>query len=97
MIVVICVVPGLAAPWATGLISHHRSFLLIHALFALADQSLERIATTFVTFFIDLVSYVQDEWDMLLSSIRNGVIPNIEHIDHVRDYLQVRDCEMLNE
>ncbi|KIM56348.1 hypothetical protein SCLCIDRAFT_1220383 [Scleroderma citrinum Foug A] len=82
-------IPGLAAPWATSLISHHRSFLLIHALFALADRNVERIATTFVTFFIDLVSYVQEEWDMLLSSIRDGVVPNIEHIDHVRDYLQI--------
>ena len=90
-----CIVPGLVAPWATGLISRHQSFLLIHALFALADRSLEQIATTFVTFFIDLVSYVQEEWDMLLSSIRDGVVPNIEHIDHVRDYLQVRYCEML--
>ncbi|KIM56343.1 hypothetical protein SCLCIDRAFT_1220375 [Scleroderma citrinum Foug A] len=82
-------IPGLVAPWATGLISRHQSFLLIHALFALADRNLEQIATTFVTFFIDLVSYVQEEWDMLLSSIRDGVVPNIEHIDHVRDYLQI--------
>ena len=39
---------------------------------------------------------MQEEWDMLLSSIRDGVIPDIDHIGHVRDYLQVGDCEMLS-
>lgn len=77
------------APWAAGLITYHRSFLLIHALFALADPTLTRIAATFVTLFTDFALYIQEEWDMLLSSIRDGRIPDIEHIDHVRDYLQV--------
>ena len=45
---------------------------------------------------MDLVSYVQEAWDMLLSSIRDGVVPSIEHIGHVRGYLQVRECEMLD-
>ncbi|KIM56344.1 hypothetical protein SCLCIDRAFT_1220376 [Scleroderma citrinum Foug A] len=81
--------PGHAAPWATGLISHHRSFLLIHSLFALANPTLERIAMTIVTLFMDMMSYMREDWDMLLSSIRDGILPDIPHIDHVRDYLQV--------
>ena len=85
----ICIVPYHCAPWATGLINHHRSFLLIHALFALANPTLERISVTFITFFMDMVYYMQEEWDMLLASIRDGIIPDIDHIDHVRDYLQV--------
>jgi len=87
--ITVYIVPGHAAPWATGLISHHRSFLLIHALFALANPTLERISMTFVTLFMDMMSYMQEEWDMLLSSIRDGIIPDIDHIDHVRIYLQV--------
>ena len=83
------VVPFHTSPWATGLIDHHRSFLLIHALFALADPNVERIVPSYLTFFVDMVYYIQEDWDMLLSSIREGIIPDIDHIDHVRDSLQV--------
>ena len=38
---------------------------------------------------MDLVGYIQEEWDMLLTSIRDGVIPNIDHIEHLRGALQV--------
>ncbi|KIM56354.1 hypothetical protein SCLCIDRAFT_243824 [Scleroderma citrinum Foug A] len=85
----ISVVPGNVAPWAAGLITYHRSFLLVHALFALADPTLTRISATFVTLFTDWICYMQEEWDMLLSSIRDGVIPDVDHIGHVRDYLQI--------
>ena len=88
MYTIIRVVPYHTAPWATGLIDHHRSFLLIHALFALANPNVERISVGYLTFFVDMVYYMQEEWGMLLSSIRNGVIPDIDHIDHVRDYLR---------
>ncbi|KAL4080504.1 GH3 auxin-responsive promoter [Scleroderma citrinum] len=80
--------PDHAAPWATGFITHHKYFLMMHALFALADPKVERIGMTFVTIFIDMLFCIQEEWDVLVSSIRDGVIPAIEHIDHVRDYLQ---------
>ena len=69
----------------------------MHALFALANPTLEQIATTFITIFMDMVYYMQEEWDMLLSSIRDGIIPDIDHIDHVRDYLQVGVYEMFNQ
>jgi len=38
---------------------------------------------------MDILHYIQAEWDALLSSIRDGTIPDIEHIDHVRAHLQV--------
>jgi len=63
----------------------------------LADPTLELISTTFITFFMDMVYYMQEEWDMLLSSIRDGIIPGIDHIDHVRDYLQVVVYETFNQ
>ena len=43
---------------------------------------------------MDMAYYMQEEWDMLLSSIRDGIIPDIDHIDQVRDYLQVGVYEM---
>ncbi|KAI6038444.1 GH3 auxin-responsive promoter [Pisolithus marmoratus] len=83
------ILPGHVAPWATGFITHHRSFLLTHALFALANTSLEGFAVTFLPYFIDMVHRIKDEWDVLVSGIRNGIIPDFEHIDHVRAYLQI--------
>ena len=52
---------------------------------------------TFITFFMDMICYMQEEWDMLLSSIRDGIIPDIDHIDHVREYLQVGVYETFNQ
>lgn len=83
------ILPNHVVPWATSLISHHRPFMLIHALFALADPRVEQIHTSFVTTFVDMLHRVQEDWDILVSSIRDGTIPDIEYIDHVRDHLQV--------
>jgi len=52
---------------------------------------------TFVTFFMDMIRYMQEEWDVLLSNIRDGTIPDIDHIGHVRDYLQVGVYETFNQ
>ena len=76
------------APWATGLIEHRRPYLLIHGLFALADPCVEPIGLVFITTCMDLIHRTQD-WKILLSSIRDENIPDIEHIDHVRTYLQI--------
>ncbi|KAI6138937.1 GH3 auxin-responsive promoter-domain-containing protein [Pisolithus tinctorius] len=85
----VSIIPGHTAPWATGFIIHHRSFLLIHALFSLANTSLEGFYTIFVTVFMDMVHRIEEEWATLISSIRNGTIPDFEQIDHVRPYLQL--------
>lgn len=62
-----------------SLMTHCRPFMLMHALFALADSKCEQVHTNFVTHFVD----------MLVLSIRNGTIPDIDRIDHVRGHLQV--------
>ncbi|KAL4066057.1 GH3 auxin-responsive promoter [Scleroderma citrinum] len=82
------IVPNHVVPWAASLITHHRPFMLMHALFALADTRVEQIHTTFITLFVDLLHRVQEDWGMLVSSIRDGTIPDIEHIHHVRSHLQ---------
>ncbi|KIM68271.1 hypothetical protein SCLCIDRAFT_106612 [Scleroderma citrinum Foug A] len=82
------VVPGHVAPWATGLITHHQPFLFIHALFALADPHVDQFRVLYIPIFVDIVHVIQAEWEVLLSSIRDGTIPDIEHIDHVRAHLQ---------
>jgi len=82
-------VPGRVAPWATGLIVHRQPFLFIHALFALADPHVDQFRVLYLSIFMDIVHVVQTEWEVLLSSIRDGTIPDIEHIDHVRVHLQV--------
>ncbi|KIK22612.1 hypothetical protein PISMIDRAFT_11474, partial [Pisolithus microcarpus 441] len=81
-------VPGYVSPWATGFITHHRSFLLIHALFALFDPTVERFLMTFITLFVDLIDYVHENWDLLITGIRDGTIPDVGHIEHVQTYLQ---------
>lgn len=82
-------VAGHTAPWATGKIINPRSFLLIHALFALADSNVEQIRTIFIPLFMDMIHRIQEEWDLLIICIRNGTIPDIEHIDHIPSYLQI--------
>ncbi|KIJ06317.1 hypothetical protein PAXINDRAFT_103419 [Paxillus involutus ATCC 200175] len=83
------IMPGQAAPWAASLITRHQSFLIIHALFCLACRDLERLATTFAPVFMDIMRHVDNEWDMLLTCIRDGTIPDLEGIDNVRAHLQV--------
>ncbi|KAF8836524.1 hypothetical protein BDN67DRAFT_974069 [Paxillus ammoniavirescens] len=83
------IMPGQVSPWAASMINNHRSFLMIQALFCLACRDLDRLIATFAPLFIDLIRYVDEEWDMFLSCIKDGTIPDFEGIDHVRTYLQV--------
>ena len=50
---------------------------------------MERISLLFITIFMDLIHRIQEDWEILLSSIRDGIIPDIEHHDHIRTCLQV--------
>ncbi|KAF9221101.1 hypothetical protein BS17DRAFT_768874 [Gyrodon lividus] len=83
------IIPGEVAPWAASMITHHRSFLMIHALFYLTCRDLDRFFITFATLFIDLMRHVDEEWDMLVICIRDGIIPDLEGIERVRAHLQV--------
>ncbi|KIJ19631.1 hypothetical protein PAXINDRAFT_166730 [Paxillus involutus ATCC 200175] len=83
------IMPGQVAPWAASLITRHRSFLMIHALFCLASRDLERWVVVFAPVFMDLIRYADSEWGMLVTCIEDGIIPDLEGIDHVRAHLQI--------
>ncbi|KAH7918530.1 hypothetical protein BV22DRAFT_1115413 [Leucogyrophana mollusca] len=80
--------PNATSPIAVSYIRNYRSFLLMHALFALADITLERLDTIFGTVFLDLVRYMEEDWDTLVSSIETGDLPEYEGISHVREHLE---------
>ena len=71
------------------MIKHHKSFLMIHALFALACRDLDRIFIAFSTLFYDLLRHVDEEWDMFLFSIREGTVPDLLGVREVHSHLQV--------
>ena len=78
-----------AAPYATGFIKKWHSFLLIHALFALGNRSLETMVMLFINTFVDTIRYIDMEFDMLVDCIANGTIPDLDGIAEVRHYLEV--------
>ncbi|KAH7909002.1 GH3 auxin-responsive promoter, partial [Hygrophoropsis aurantiaca] len=80
--------PNTTSPVAVGHIRNYRSYLLMHALFALAEEKLAIFYATFGTLFLDLVMYMEEEWPTLLNSIENGTLPEFEDTSHVREYLE---------
>ncbi|KAI5998363.1 GH3 auxin-responsive promoter [Pisolithus orientalis] len=87
------VFPNYSSPAAVSFISHYKSFLFMHALFALVEPKLETINTIFTTSFRDLCRTVDDHWEDLVHCIETGVIPDIDGIEAVKDNLQVRLCD----
>jgi hypothetical protein len=81
-------VPGYIVPWAATVIGYFPSFLIIHGLFFLAHRDVHRFRIPFATLFVDLIRHINEHWDMLVSCIRDGRLPDLEGIDHVREYLQ---------
>ena len=77
------------SPVAVSFITDYRSFMLMHALFALAENELESIATLFTTYFVDMIGYMEEEWNNLVTYIKTGEIPDWDGTDHVREYVQV--------
>ncbi|KIJ57869.1 hypothetical protein HYDPIDRAFT_163769 [Hydnomerulius pinastri MD-312] len=80
--------PRATSPVAVSFIRGYRPFLLMHVLFALADPQLETINTLFGTVFVDMIRYMEEEWDTLLNSIETGELPDWEGVEHVREYLE---------
>ncbi|KAI6114072.1 GH3 auxin-responsive promoter [Pisolithus sp. B1] len=83
----------LAGDWATspiavGFIRDYRTFMLTHTLFALANSKIETITIIFTTSIVDMIRYMEEEWDTLIASIETGELPPWEGIQHVREYLQ---------
>ncbi|KAI6141111.1 GH3 auxin-responsive promoter [Pisolithus tinctorius] len=81
-------VPNYSSPAAVSFISHYKSFLFMHALFALVEPKLETINTIFTTSFRDLCRTVDDHWEDLVHCVETGVIPDIDGIEAVKDNLQ---------
>ncbi|KAI6096843.1 GH3 auxin-responsive promoter [Pisolithus sp. B1] len=81
-------IPNYSSPVAVSFISNYKSFLFMHALFALVEPKLETISTVFTTSCRDLCRTIDDHWENLVHCIETGVIPDIEGIEHVKDNLQ---------
>ncbi|KAF8552840.1 hypothetical protein OG21DRAFT_1465098 [Imleria badia] len=78
-----------AAPYAAGFIKKWRSFLLIHALFAVGSRSLETMSMAFINTFVDMIRHFDLEFDTMVDCIANGTIPDLEGLDEVRHYLEL--------
>ncbi|KAI5985503.1 GH3 auxin-responsive promoter-domain-containing protein [Pisolithus albus] len=85
-------IPNYSSPIAVSFIANYKSFLFMHALFALLEPKVETINTVFTTSCRDLCRTIDDHWEDLVQCIETGVIPDIDGIEHVKDNLQVRLC-----
>ncbi|KAI9461091.1 GH3 auxin-responsive promoter [Boletus coccyginus] len=77
-----------AAPYAAGFIGKQRSFLLIHALFAIGSRSLETMRMVFISTFVDMIRHLDVEFDMVVDCIAKGTIPDLDGIAEVRHHLE---------
>ncbi|KAI5989834.1 GH3 auxin-responsive promoter [Pisolithus marmoratus] len=76
------------SPVAVGFISDYRTFMLTHTLFALANSKIETISINFTTSVVDMIRFMEEEWDTLITSIETGELPAWERIQEVREYLR---------
>ncbi|GLB35342.1 putative GH3 auxin-responsive promoter [Lyophyllum shimeji] len=82
--------PNSTSPIAIAFINAHRTYLLMHALFALEDRSLEMINALFSTIFLDFLRLIDEHWDMLIQAIEDGVVPELDGAENVHQYLQAQ-------
>ncbi|KAF8840790.1 hypothetical protein BDN67DRAFT_968105 [Paxillus ammoniavirescens] len=80
-------VPNNSSPLAVSFIPNYKSFLFMHALFALQEPQVELINTMFSTIFRDFCRVIDEQWDTLVQSIDTGSLPELEGTGHVRDNL----------
>ncbi|EIW76081.1 hypothetical protein CONPUDRAFT_85240 [Coniophora puteana RWD-64-598 SS2] len=80
--------PRATSPIAVSFIDNYRTYLLIHGFFALGDVMLENVNTLFGTVFLDMIRYIEEEWDHLLDCLEHGKLPNFEGLEEVRKYLE---------
>lgn len=81
-------VPNCSSPLAVSFIPSYKSFLFMHALFALVEPKLETINTLFTTTCRDLCRAIYDQWEDLIQCIETGMIPDLEGIEQLKDNLQ---------
>ncbi|EIW81567.1 hypothetical protein CONPUDRAFT_90431 [Coniophora puteana RWD-64-598 SS2] len=77
------IVPGTTAPFGASLISNYRSFLLVHAAFALAEESLDTIAMMWSTTFMDFIHWMDEEWSTLVDAVSTGKLPQFPETEDV--------------
>ncbi|KAI9463895.1 GH3 auxin-responsive promoter [Boletus coccyginus] len=82
-------IPDHAAPYATAFIPNWRSFLLIHALFAVGSRSLETMSMGFINTLVDMIRHLDSEFDVVVNCIANGTIPDLDGVAEVRHYLEL--------
>ncbi|KIJ62984.1 hypothetical protein HYDPIDRAFT_114133 [Hydnomerulius pinastri MD-312] len=80
--------PGHTAPYAASFIGNWQSFLLIHALFAITNRSVETMAMAFINTFVDMIQYIDQNFDLLMNCIKNGIIPDLDGIAQFRCHLE---------
>ncbi|KAF9242058.1 GH3 auxin-responsive promoter [Melanogaster broomeanus] len=81
-------VPTLTSPLGVSFINNYRTFIVMHALFALQERRTQTLCMTFGTIMIDFVTFMVEEWDKLLHGIETGILPHFEGAEHVHSYLQ---------
>ncbi|KAG2145880.1 GH3 auxin-responsive promoter [Suillus clintonianus] len=84
------IVSGETTPLAVAMVTYHPSFLLLHALFGLANRDVDTLRVLFCTGLLDMFMYIERHWFSLVDAIDRGTIPDFEHIEHVRDHLECR-------
>ncbi|KAH7885483.1 GH3 auxin-responsive promoter [Phlebopus sp. FC_14] len=77
-----------SSPLGVSFIPNYKSFLFMHALFALQEPRVELINTMFSTIFRDFCRVIDEQWETLVECVNKGSIPELEGIDHVKDNLQ---------
>ncbi|KAH7884909.1 GH3 auxin-responsive promoter [Phlebopus sp. FC_14] len=84
------ILPGQTAPYAAAFINNWRSFLVVHGLFAMVNKPVETMTMAFINTLVDMIRYVDDEFDMLVDCIETGVFPDLEGIAHLRCHLETK-------
>lgn len=87
--------PSYAVPWAATVISHYPSFLTIYGLFFLTRRDIDLFFVVFAMAFVDCMREINEQWDMLVCCIRNGVLPDLDGIDQVREHLQASSSQCM--
>ncbi len=63
----------------------------LHALFALMDDSVSNVTVSFYSFFLELLRYIEGNWEMLVNDIESGKIdPSVRMSEGVRKSVEAK-------
>ncbi|KAF8125755.1 GH3 auxin-responsive promoter [Boletus edulis] len=80
-------IPGQSSPMGVSFIPNYKSFLFMHALFALYEPKVELINTMFSTIFRDFCRVIDEQWDVLVECIDTGSIPDSVDVGNLKGAL----------